>query len=71
MSHRFNRPKAHLNEGNARARLRRSAEMIQDQATLDRVMAAAPPAVGAAWLDQVRDYLRFTPRQPEPNDNNG
>lgn len=63
MSHRFHKPKQHPNEGSLKARLRRSAEMIQTQEQLDRILAQADPVLGRAWLDQVRPFLKFQPLQ--------
>lgn len=64
MSHRFKRPKSHVNEGSIKARLIRTAKMIQTQDQLDTILAAADPKVVPGYLEIVTPFLRFTPRQP-------
>ena len=65
MSRLFKRPKPIINMGNQYARLIKSARNIQNQAELDQILAQVPREMGEAWLNVVKEHMRFVPRQVE------
>lgn len=59
MSHKFKRPKQHPNEGSTLARMRRSAEMIQNAAQLFAILRQTPPEMREPFLEQIKPHLKF------------
>jgi hypothetical protein len=63
LSRLFKRPKPLINMGNSYARLIKSARNIQNQAELDLILSRVAPEMGQAWLNIVREHLRFVPAE--------
>lgn len=60
------RPKSYANMGSTAARLRKYAERIRTQEDLDIILGATPDkAIAAAFVERVKPWLKFTPREPE------
>ena len=69
MSHRFKPAKRRTvlpvsQRGGIEARMKRYAAHIETQLQLDHILAQAPSKeIAEAFLEQVKSYLKFTPRQ--------